>query len=66
MITLGIYALFDRDPPFTVTQLDALLTPDVFELIDWPTIFGVSPTPLKRALEETFRHPVYSSIVLEF
>jgi hypothetical protein len=38
----------------------------VFDVIDWPAIFGVAPTPLATALEETFRHPVYSDIVLEF
>ena len=42
------------------------MTPDVFEVIDWPGIFGVKATPLHRALEQTFQHPVYSNIVLEF
>ena len=63
---LWTYALFDRDPPFTTKQLEALVTPDVFEVIDWPGIFGVTATPLHRALEQTFQHPVYSKIVLEF
>ena len=63
---LWSYGLFDRDPPFTTKQLEALVTPDVFEVIDWPSIFGVTATPLQAALEQTFRHPVYSNIVLEF
>lgn len=63
---LWAYGLFDRDPPFTTKQLEALATPDVFEVIDWPGIFGVKATPLHRALEQTFQHPVYSKIVLEF
>jgi nucleoside-diphosphate-sugar epimerase len=63
---LWVYGLFDRDPPFTTKQLEALVTPDVFEVIDWPTIFGVKATPLKDALAETYRHPVYSNVVLEF
>jgi nucleoside-diphosphate-sugar epimerase len=63
---LWIYGLFDRDPPFTTKQLEALVTPDVFEVIDWPSIFGVKATPLKEALAETYRHPVYSQILLEF
>jgi uncharacterized protein YbjT (DUF2867 family) len=63
---LWIYGLFDRDPPFTTKQLEALVTPDVFEVIDWPGIFGVKATPLKTALAETYRHPVYSQVVLEF
>jgi protoporphyrinogen oxidase len=29
------------------------VTPDVFEVIDWPAIFGVKATPLKAALAET-------------
>jgi hypothetical protein len=58
--------MFDRDPPFTTKQLEALATPDEFEVIDWPAIFGVKATPLKAALAETHRHPVYSHIVLDF
>jgi nucleoside-diphosphate-sugar epimerase len=63
---LFVYGLFSRDPPFTTKQLEALVTPDVFEVIDWPALFGVKPTPLKTALAETYCHPVYSRIVLEF
>jgi nucleoside-diphosphate-sugar epimerase len=63
---LKVYGLFDKNPPFTVQQLAALVTPDVFEVIDWPALFGVPATPLAGALAETFRHPRYSSIVLEF
>jgi len=65
-LMLYVYGLFDRDPPFTTKQLEALATPDVFEEIDWPGIFGVQATPLKTALAETYRHPTYSQIVLEF
>jgi nucleoside-diphosphate-sugar epimerase len=65
-LMLHAYGLIDRDPPFTTTQLEALVTPDVFEEIDWPGIFGVHATPLRDALNETFRDPVYSQIVLEF
>jgi hypothetical protein len=63
---LKTYALFDRDPPFTTQQLEALVTPDEFEIIDWPGIFGVTSTPLEKALVDTFRHPVYSQVNLEF
>jgi nucleoside-diphosphate-sugar epimerase len=63
---LRTYAVFDNNPPFTEKQLQALTTPDVFEVIDWPGIFGVKATPLETALEETFRHPVYSKIALQF
>jgi nucleoside-diphosphate-sugar epimerase len=63
---LRTYALFDKNPPFTEKQLKALSTPDVFEIIDWPGIFGVRATPLDAALAETFGHPVYSKIALQF
>jgi nucleoside-diphosphate-sugar epimerase len=58
--------IFDKDPAFTVKQLEALVTPDVFEVIDWPGIFGVRATPLQEALDTTFRDPVYSKIALHF
>ena len=65
-LLLRTYALVDSNPPFTEKQLAALVTPDVFEVIDWPGIFGVKATPLQTALDETFRHPVYSKIALQF
>jgi len=60
------YAVVDRNPPFTVTQLEALVTPDSFEMIDWPGIFGVRPTPLDEALDATFNDPTYSGVTLDF
>lgn len=63
---LWLYAKFDRDPPFTTNQLEALVIPEVFPVIDWPSIFGVAETPLRQALEETFCDPRYSRIVLDF
>jgi nucleoside-diphosphate-sugar epimerase len=65
-LLLKAYAMFNSDPPFTTKQLRALATPDTFEVIDWPGIFGVRSTPLREALEQTFRHPVYSNVVLDF
>src|SRR3984957_19344964 len=65
-LMLKAYALADRNPPFTTGQLRALVTPDIFEVVDWPGMFGVSATPLTEALHETFRDPRYSSISLEF
>jgi nucleoside-diphosphate-sugar epimerase len=65
-LMLYVYGMFNRDPPFTTKQLEALVIPDVFEVIDWPTIFNVKPTPLRVALAETFQHRTYSQIVLEF
>ncbi len=54
---LKVYALIDRDPPFTTSQLAALVIPETFEVIDWPAIFGVRATPIAEALRETFQHP---------
>ena len=63
---LKMFSFVSANPPFTTKQLKALVTPDVFEVIDWPGIFGISGTPLDEALEQTFRHPVYSKIALQF
>lgn len=65
-ILLEIYARIDRNPPFTASQLAALVTPDLFEVIDWPGLFGVRATSLHEALIETFRDPRYSGVALEF
>jgi len=65
-VLLETYAKLDANPPFTSKQLKALITPDVFEVIDWPGIFGVRATPLPDALRQTFQDTVYSKIVLEF
>lgn len=63
---LTIWARFDRNPPFTTQQLAALVAPDEFEVIDWPGLFGVQPTPLTKAFDETFNNSAYSHIALDF
>ncbi|WP_410209783.1 NAD-dependent epimerase/dehydratase family protein [Aquirhabdus sp.] len=63
---LAIWAIFDKNPPFTTQQLAALTAKDEFEVIDWPGIFGVQYTPFAAAIEETFNDPVYSKVILEF
>ena len=65
-LMLAAYATVDRNPPFTIKQLRALVIPEVFEVIDWPALFNVRATPLREALHETFRDPRYGSIALEF
>lgn len=65
-VLLKIYALFDRDPPFTADQLKALTAGDEFEVIDWERIFGIRATPFARAINETFNDPTYSQVALEF
>jgi len=63
---LSLWAVFDNDPPFTTQQLSALVAHDEFEVIDWPGIFGVTPTPFAKAIDVTYNDPAYSRIVLDF
>jgi nucleoside-diphosphate-sugar epimerase len=63
---LWVWSVVDRNPPFTTQQLAALVGRDEFEVIDWPKCFGVPFTPFDVAIEETFNHPVYSKVILEF
>jgi nucleoside-diphosphate-sugar epimerase len=63
---LKVWALFDKNPPFTADQLQALTAGDEFVVIDWPALFDVRPTPFRAAVRETFNHPVYSAVVLDF
>lgn len=63
---LWVWAVFDKHPPFTTQQLTALCAKDEFEIMDWPGIFGCPYTSFAKAVDETFNHPVYSHIVLEF
>jgi nucleoside-diphosphate-sugar epimerase len=65
-LLLWAYALVDRNPPFTTRQLEALVIPETFPVIDWPGIFGVDATPLRQAITETYCDPRYSGIVLDF
>jgi nucleoside-diphosphate-sugar epimerase len=65
-VLLKANAILDRNPAFTTKQLEALVTPDVFEVIDWPGIFNVRATPLQEALRATFCDPTYSKVALEF
>ena len=47
------YAWFDKNPPFTTKQLEALVIPESFPVIDWPGIFdnstGMTNHSSKRA-----------------
>jgi nucleoside-diphosphate-sugar epimerase len=63
---LWAWSLFDKNPPFTTQQLQALITKDEFEVIDWPGIFGVNRTSFKDAVDETFNDPTFSNVILEF
>ncbi len=63
---LWLWAVFDKNPPFTTQQLAALCAKDEFEVMDWPKEFAWPYTPFKQAVDETFNHPQYSQVVLEF
>jgi nucleoside-diphosphate-sugar epimerase len=63
---IWVWGLFDKNPPFTTQQLQALIAKDEFEVIDWPGIFKVPCTSFKDAIDETFNDPRYSSVVMEF
>lgn len=63
---LFIYGKLSSKPPFTTSQLEALVIPETFSVIDWPVVFGVEATPLRSAITETYLHPTYSKIVLDF
>ena len=63
---LDIWSKFDANPPFTSAQLAALTAGDEFEVIDWPGMFGLRPTPFQDAVRESYCDPSYSKVVLEF
>lgn len=65
-VLLRTWAVFDKNPPFTADQLKALTAGDEFEVIDWQSRFRVKATPFAAAVRETFQHPVYSRVELEF
>jgi hypothetical protein len=63
---LRVYSWFDRNPPFTVSQLQALVIDETFEEVDWESRFQVAATDTGEALRLAFQDPRYSDIVLEF
>jgi nucleoside-diphosphate-sugar epimerase len=65
-VMLDTWSVFDSNPPFTSAQLAALTAGDEFEVIDWPTKFGLRATPFADAVREAYCDPTYSDVVLEF
>ncbi|MFK8020361.1 MAG: NAD-dependent epimerase/dehydratase family protein [Pseudomonadales bacterium] len=65
-LLLKTYALFDKNPPFTISQLEALVIDELFAETDWETEFSVKATPFKEAIAETFTDPKFADVVLEF
>ncbi len=58
------YGWFFSNPPFTPEQLDALIIPEKFSGENIKSTFGITPTPFKQAIKETFTHPQYANIAL--
>jgi len=65
-LLLKIWSFFDKNPPFTESQLQALVAGDIFQSSNWTEIFEVQSTDLQDALVETFTHPRYSKIQMKF
>ena len=63
---IWLWSRFDKNPPFTTQQLQALIARDAFEVTDWPGLFGVRSTPFALALDQTFNDPKYAQYTLEF
>lgn len=63
---LQLWALISRQPAFTHSQLKALTAGDEFDVIDWPAIFSVTPTPLAEALRITYQDPRFSQVEMPF
>ena len=64
-ILLRIYAIFDKHPPFTTSQLHALTVGDYFKGVNTQETFGIKLTPLQQAFEETFTDLRYSNVVID-
>ena len=63
---LWVVSLVWKNPPFTTRQLEALVIPEEFPIIDWPGRFGFQATPFPEAVNETYNDPDHSDVFLEF
>ena len=63
---LQIWALITFKPAFTKSQLKALTAGDQFSILEWPKIFKVEHTPIKKAFEITFKDKKFSNIDIPF
>jgi nucleoside-diphosphate-sugar epimerase len=64
-VLLWVYALFDKHPPFTCSQLKALAVGDYFTGVDTRREFGIALTPVRDAMKETFTDVRYADVVIE-
>lgn len=65
-LLLKIWALFDKNPPFTVYQLRALVLPETFPSSKWESIFDVKSTKFEQAVKKTFGKNKFNKIRLKF
>lgn len=63
---LQLWALISRQPAFTRSQLQALTAGDEFEVIDWPGLFAVTPTPLSQALRIAYGDSALARVEIPF
>ena len=63
---LYIWQIFDKNPPFTIQQLESLVARDEFEVYDWESEFDVKRTEFKDALKLTFKNKRYTNIKMTF
>ena len=63
---LQLWAFITFKPVFTKSQLKALTAGDEFHNINWPKIFKVKNTKLKKAFEITFKDKDFSNIKIPF
>ena len=63
---LRAYAVFDTDPPFTTRQLEALVIPESFPLIDWPAMSDACQLHFRRRSKRPFGNRPTPGSSLEF
>lgn len=56
------YGWLTPNPPFTPSQLRALMAGDDFAGVDLEATFGVRPTPFAEAIRETFCDPRFAGV----
>ena len=64
-LMLHIAGFVMKKPPFTVSQLEALVVGDYFRGVDMKKTFDITPTPVLDALRETFSDNHYAGVQLE-
>lgn len=61
---MRFYGWFTPSPPFTPSQLRALMAGDDFTGVDLQAAFGIRPTPFVEAMRETFCDSRYAGVAI--